>query len=95
MARYDLKCWRESRNGKAYVVRIGSAWTDQKGTMRVSFDALPIPDKDGRVEAFLEEQKPRDEAPSRAAHPAKGMAERKGSAPADFNDEVPFACEWR
>lgn len=90
MSRYDIKCWRESRNGKAYTVRIGSAWTDQKGNQRLSFDALPIPDKDGRVEAFLEEQKPRDEAAARPAHPAKGYAEAKGRPPAVLDDDVPF-----
>lgn len=92
MARYDVKCWRESRNGKAYTVRIGATWVDQKGVTRIELDALPLPDKEGRVSMFLEEQKQREVVTeSRPAHPAKGMSERKaGGRGADFDDQVPF-----
>jgi hypothetical protein len=61
--RMDVKAWRKSRNGKAYTIRIGSTWTDQKGLMRIELDALPLPDAEGRVSMFLEEPRERD-APS-------------------------------
>jgi hypothetical protein len=93
MSRYDVKCWRETRNGKAYTIRIGSAWVDQKGVTQGELDALPIPDKDGRVRFFLEEPKARNgSSDDRSDHPAKGIAERKaGGGSADLpDDEIPF-----
>lgn len=97
MSRYDVKCWRESRNGKAYTIRIGSSWVDQNGVTRIELDALPLPGKEGRVIMFLEEQKPREGVTeTRPAHPAKGIAERKAiGGSASLDDDVPFACEWR
>lgn len=77
--RMDIKAWRKSRNDKAYTVRIGSAWTDNKGTLRLEFDALPLPDSEGRVSAFLEAQRER-EAP----------APRGGRQSRITEDEVPF-----
>ena len=59
MKRYNIKAWRKvngSRDPKFYTVQIGSAWIDQKGVLRLNFDALPIPDDQGNVQAFLEER---------------------------------------
>jgi hypothetical protein len=39
----DVKSWRKSRNGKAYAIRIGSTWTNDKGVTYLEFDALPLP----------------------------------------------------
>ena len=101
--RYDIKAWRKSANDKAYTIRLGSAWTDQKGVLRLAFDALPIPDADGRVQCFLEEPRERDAAP---VEPSMSMAiNRSGldrlkqdyaaarNAPAARNpmdDDIPF-----
>ena len=76
--RYEIKAWRKSRNDKAYTVRIGSAWTDDKGIIRLDFDASPIVDDKGRVTAFLEVPRERDD--------------RQGSRPAarDDDSEIPF-----
>lgn len=77
--RYEIKAWRKSRNDKAYTVRIGSAWTDDKGVIRMDFDASPIADDKGRVTAFLEVPREREEAP-----PRKGLAARGDDS------EIPF-----
>lgn len=58
----DIKSWRKSRNGKAYAIRIGSTWTNDKGVTYLEFDALPLPDEQGRVSCFLEEPRERTEA---------------------------------
>lgn len=82
--RYEIKAWRKSRNDKAYTVRIGSAWTDDKGVIRLDFDALPITDDKGRVGCFLEVPRERDEQP------------RQGNRPATRDDDsIPFAAEFR
>ena len=83
--RYEIKAWRKSRNDKAYTVRIGSAWTDDKGVIRLDFDASPVVDDKGRVTAFLEVPRERDEQP------------RQGNRPAarDDDDSIPFAAEFR
>lgn len=104
--RYEIKAWRKSANDKAYTVRIGSAWTDQKGVLRLAFDALPIPDENGRVQCFLEEPRERDASPSPSERPAagsdyaaaRGMAPKAQSGagrPSALNDDIPFMMEWR
>lgn len=62
MTRMDIKTWRKSANGKAYTVRVGSTWTDQKGVIRLNFDSLPLPDEKGVVSCFLEEPRERGDA---------------------------------
>ena len=94
-SRFDIKAWRESSQGKAYTVRIGSAWVDQKGVTRLSFDALPIPDKDGRVQCFLEEQRERSEtAPARQEVGTQGFARQMAPGGAGrastLDDDIPF-----
>ena len=91
--RYEIKAWRKSANDKAYTVRLGSAWTDQKGVLRLAFDALPLPDEQGRVSCFLEEPRERAEAGTQGF--ARQMAPGGAGKPALLNDEVPFAAEWR
>ncbi len=76
--RFEVKSWRKSHTGKAYTVRIGSAWTDDKGLIRLSFDALPIADDQNRVQCFLEEPREREETP------------RKSPGRADVSDDIPF-----
>jgi hypothetical protein len=96
--RYEIKAWRKSANDKAYTVRLGSAWTDQKGVLRLAFDALPLPDEQGRVSCFLEVPRERD-GPERQEAGVQGfarqMAPNGAGRPAILNDEVPFAAEWR
>ncbi len=87
MSGFDIKVWRESHNGKAYTVRIGSAWEDKNGVMRLDFDAVPIANKDGKVAAFLEARKPAEARAAGGARPSGGAG--------DMDDAIPFAPEWR
>ena len=95
--RMDIKSWRKSRNGKAYAIRIGSTWTNDKGVTYLEFDALPLPDEQGRVSCFLEEPRERAEpAPARQEVGTQGFArqmapERAGPKPIPLGgDEIPF-----
>jgi hypothetical protein len=83
--RYDLKSWRKSTNGKAYTVRIGSAWTDDKGTIRLAFDALPLADENNRVQAFLEVPREREQGESFGRSAPNAPIPR-----AQLDDDVPF-----
>jgi hypothetical protein len=95
--RMDVKSWRKSRNGKAYAVRIGSTWTNDKGVTYIEFDALPLPDDQGRVSCFLEQPRERPEtAPERQEVGTQGFARQLApSAPGPKpiplgGDEIPF-----
>lgn len=59
MKRYDVCSPRERKDGKTYWQRVGSAFEGDKG-IGIEFDALPLPDKDGRVSVRLFEPKERD-----------------------------------
>lgn len=92
----DVKAWRMSRNDKAYTVRVGHAYVDKKGNTQIEFDALPIPDKDGRVRVFLEERPDRDDDAPRGRR-EEPRSERKADtrrAPVDDMDDdadlIPF-----
>ena len=92
--RMDIKTWRKSRNGKAYAIRIGSTWTNDKGVTYLEFDALPLPDEQGRVSCFLEEPRERTEqgAPGFARQMApSGPALKSGAGGAvKLDDSIPF-----
>lgn len=82
--RRDICTPRAGKDGKTYWTKIGTAWDGDKGTQLV-FDALPIPDKEGRVVANLFEPRPRDGsqgAPQSRSQPA--------AFDADLDDDVPF-----
>lgn len=55
--RYDICTPRKGRDDKTFWTRIGTAWESDKGIQLV-FDALPLPDSEGRCVANLFE--PRD-----------------------------------
>jgi hypothetical protein len=59
--RLDICTPRAKKDGGTYWVKIGTAWQNEKGIQLV-FDALPLPDSEGRVVANLFEPKPRDGA---------------------------------
>jgi hypothetical protein len=50
--RKDICTPRKKKDGGTYWVKIGTAWEGDKGIQLV-FDALPIPDDQGRVVANL------------------------------------------
>ena len=72
--RYDICTPRKSRDGKTFWTRIGTAWEGEKGTQLV-FDALPIPDSEGRVVANLFE--PRERQPDPRTVSSGGAASRE------------------
>jgi hypothetical protein len=70
---------RKARDGKTFWTNIGTAWFNDNGGIQLVFDALPIPDSEGRVVANLFEPKER----------SRPLAnERTGQSFVD--DEAPF-----
>jgi len=80
--RYDICTPRKGKDDKTFWTRIGTAWEGDKGIQLV-FDALPLPDIEGRCVANLFEPKPRD-----------GQQQAKPGAATDWpdalDDSVPF-----
>ena len=69
--RFDICSPRPKKDGGTYWTKIGTAWQGDKGIQLV-FDALPLPDKEGRVVANLFE--PKDNSGQRPApQPAKDV----------------------
>ena len=56
--RQDICVPRPKKDGGTFWVKIGTAWISEKGTQLV-FDALPLPDKEGRCVANLFEVRER------------------------------------
>jgi hypothetical protein len=80
--RLDICTPRKSKDGKTFWTKIGTAWQSDKGIQLV-FDALPLPDSEGRCVANLFEPKPRDGQPqSRASAPQNDRY--------DDNSDIPF-----
>lgn len=81
--RFDICTPRKSKDGKTFWTRIGTAWQSDKGIQLV-FDALPLPDAEGRCVANLFEPKPRD----------GGGSQTRGAnndfATDEIDDSIPF-----
>lgn len=60
--RFDICTPRPKKDGGSYWVKIGSAWQGDKGIQLV-FDALPIPDAEGRCVANLFEPREQTDNP--------------------------------
>jgi hypothetical protein len=58
--RYDMMTPRKGKEDKTFWTRIGTAWENDKGIQLV-FDALPLPDAEGRCVANLFEPRDRDQ----------------------------------
>lgn len=78
--RYDIMTPRKGRE-KTFWIRIGTAFEGEKG-IQLIFDALPLPDAEGRCVANLFEPRERSQ---------NGDAPRSQSAAADLDDDIPFA----
>lgn len=76
--RYDIMVPRKGRD-KTFWTRIGTAFEGDKG-IQLIFDALPLPDAEGRCVANLFE--PRERANPNTA--------QSSAASADLDDDVPF-----
>lgn len=58
--RYDICTPRKGKDDRTFWTRIGTAWENDKGIQLV-FDALPLPDAEGRCVANLFEPKARED----------------------------------
>ena len=102
MNHYDLISPRK-RNDKTWWQKIGAAFPRDKGGFSLVFDALPLPDAEGRVMVLMVEPTPRaaksdgydtSEAQKRRdENPYEGEAPAGGGGVGD--DEIPFGMEWR
>lgn len=82
--RYDIASPRKGKDDKTFWTRIGTAWENEKGIQLV-FDALPLPDAEGRCVANLFE--PRDD---RAKSVSRDQADaRERSQSRDYDDDLP------
>ena len=63
--RYDIMAPRKGRD-KTFWTRIGTAFEGDKG-IQLIFDALPLPDAEGRCVANLFEPRERNDAPRQQA----------------------------
>jgi hypothetical protein len=79
--RLDIMTPRKKKDGGTYWVKIGTAWQSQKGIQLV-FDALPIPDSEGRVVANLFEPRERTGGPQ--------QTQQREPATVGIDDDVPF-----
>lgn len=85
--RYDLISPRPRKDGKTFWLKVGAAFERDKGGFSLVFDALPLPDAEGRVTVLMTEPKEQDRP--------RGEAQRGGGPMGDIDDEIPFGPEWR
>jgi hypothetical protein len=57
--RMNIATPRKAKDGKTFWTNIGTAWFNDNGQIQLVFDALPIPDGEGRVVANLFEPRER------------------------------------
>jgi len=92
MTRYDLVSPRPQKDGSTRWFKVGAAFPRDKGGFSLVFDALPLPDAEGRVSLMMWEAKPRDDhsrAGRSGAHRAAYDAQAPDPRDADF-DPIPF-----
>lgn len=83
--RFNISTPRKKKDGGTYWVNIGTAWEGDKGIQLV-FDALPLPDAEGRCVANLFEPRDRD-----TQHRSNlGSGPQAGGGYDDLNDDIPF-----
>lgn len=83
--RLDICAPRKKKDGGTYWVKIGTAWEGDNGIQLV-FDALPLPDAEGRCAANLFEPRENNNAPR--ASSGRGEA-RQSYANSDLDDDIP------
>jgi hypothetical protein len=74
---WDVKQFKKTKNGKNYAVKLGSAKKKDDGGFYIDFDALPLPDAEGRCSVTIMPQQER-------ARPAQR------STDVDMNDDIGF-----
>jgi hypothetical protein len=86
MTRYDLVSPRKGKEDKVRWFKVGAAFPRDKGGFSLVFDALPLPDAEGRVTLMMWEAQDRDMLNM------GGQRDQARQAPAgrDLDDEIPF-----
>lgn len=87
--RFDICTPRPKKDGGSYWVKIGTAWQGDKGIQLV-FDALPLPDSEGRCVANLFEPRERNDAPPQQRGGSGYGRGQQNNSFADDGDEIPF-----
>jgi len=86
MTRYDLLSPRKGKDDKTRWFKVGAAFPRDKGGFSLVFDALPLPDAEGRVSLMMWEAQDRDDV-SRRDTARQAPA---GRGPDLNDDEIPF-----
>jgi hypothetical protein len=86
---WELGQFKEKRGGGKRFVRLGYAKQKDDGGFWLTFDALPVPDKDGNVSVSV--NKPRERNDSQQGYSNAGSAPQGGM---DMDDHVPFGPAW-
>ena len=89
MTRYDILSPRTKKEGGTRWFKVGAAFPRDKGGFSLTFDALPLPDAEGRVTLMMWEAQERDERQSSPARTAD-RAQRPAPAGLDDGDSIPF-----
>lgn len=86
--RFDIYVPRPGKDGKTFWKNIGTAWQNDKGIQLV-FDALPLPDAEGRCVANLFEPR---EGTGRSASNDRADARGRANSRDSFDDDgsIPF-----
>lgn len=96
MTRFDLMSPRAGKDGKTRWFKLGAAFPRDKGGFQLVFDALPLPDAEGRVTLMMWEAQ-QDGQSSQARNPQRSEKPMGGAriGGSDYEDVIPFIMEWR
>lgn len=96
MQRYDLIIAREGKDGRSYWTKIGSGFPARSGEgFSLSFDALPMPGKDGGCWVQMRVPQERNSAPeaprARTVTSGRPIPFNEAAAhPSLHDDDIPF-----
>lgn len=102
MSRMDVCTPRQGKDGKTRWLKIGAAFPSKSGPgWNLIFDALPLPDAEGRCAVSLFEVKPRDDNGGQRQQSSdrdnQSSGYGGGGRPSDGldGDSIPFTPETR
>lgn len=71
--RFDVCSPRPKKDGGTFWQRVGTAWKGEKG-INIVFDALPLPDAEGRCSVSLFEPRDNNSQPNNQAKSGGGFS---------------------
>lgn len=86
MTRYDLVSPRKGKDDKTRWFKVGAAFPRDKGGFQLVFDALPLPDAEGRVTLMMWEANQEARPQNQRQDSQRETSQRRD----DLDDEVPF-----